>query len=1858
MFLLISFTILFSNGIKAQNDFITQKELLKKAEKLFDVRDYVKATPLFSQLLSNYPKDPNYNFKYGVCILYTNKDRSKCLKYLLTSAKNPKTTNDVYYYLGKAYHQNQRYDEAISSFETYKKKASNSDIQKKRIDIEIQSCSNAKNHIGGNVNQVIVSKNEIPYNGFISAYDVTPMEGKIIEKPPIYLMKADKKDINYTSIYLNGKLRVMYFSSYGDDGKNGKDIYKVTKNKKGEWSPPINLGSPINTESDEDYPFISQDGKTLYFCSKGHNSIGGYDVFKSVFDSMKNIWSQPINMGRPVNSANDDLFFIADSLGNANFSSTRECQPGNINFYKVISSEQPVQSVSIKGVFAFEKAIDQKNVAISVLNYNDGSVVQIVTVDTLTGKYDLYLKPGKGYTIIVEKPGFIAHAENIFVPEQMVQHDLAQQLSFSKIDSIERLTISNYFSILEDNNDLNTAVKTEEITSDFKHDENSEKKLRPVNINDKIVKATPPVNDISMQAKVMIASTLKPNDKGTSDSLINQSATLNDTLSIAAVNPQKEEDKSIKETKNSIENNSTKVTAKTTNLELIDMAYNDAHSQENDAKEMHKNAEVAESIAKQKDSVVVDLNKKLTLLNAKITKEKNQIKTNQLRDSVQVIKGEIEEKKQEADVAHALSKEYNDDAVKIQSDADKSYATAKELESTAGMAVKGIPNKHDVINNKSNSNIVSASDSLKSNDLVYKTVNSFKEQSREKQKAADGSLIASYELKNTSIQLSKQADENITKAAITPEPEKTRLKKVAAELERQSAQKQIEADQANRVAKKLNDSAQIIQRKVDIAKNLANEIISTRKDTNNKVIAYKPDQKKEKSTSEINQKTTNATDENRKILSDSVHIDNKVAIVKERTNEKNDSTVAIRNNDTKKSKKDTLLTNKTSKLKDTSTAVVLVEINTKNIDTVKTKSSLSNKDSIVLVNNTTENKVDKIDNVSNSSSSIPSEDLVIAKAKVNRLRDQSNKYISDSQQLYAKAKTTKNQKEKVKLMTQAQNLSDSAVERQKQADVAQSNVEHLETQITTDKIVVANMEAIHEDTLTKEAKKVTVKEKTATEISKKETPKKDSVVILDKVKSAIAKNDSSRKDVIGIKKNKETVIAKKDVPKKDTVIIKEKTAAAIERKDLHAVDKSKQNTQLIAESKDLQSQSDSLAAKSKEVYAKAKITDDKIEKRNLNVQAFSLQNQSDELHNQSVARLNEANGTSAENKTKEIVKKDTVIDNKISTNDTSVAIVKKKDDLIAKPTKEKDTMAVTMHKKEPEPANSDTLLDTSHPDYPKYVQLSSKVKEKKKETEAVFAKAVQLESESKEESAKAKEDLSKADKIKKKSLKKTAIKEATDLKNDAILKQHQADSLYAVSKDMAQQSDEQTVLANALKERIKASKRTQEEPEANAKTAAINKEQQKIESNQASNPPIVFNGNRNVRNNSNLKPIAIADKLPDGLVFKVQIGAFKTPVNASAFVGLSPVTYEQGPNNWLRYTAGLFQTFESANLAKKEIRKMGYRDAFVVAYYNGKRISAYEAGKLVNSYTVPQKQTYQFTFKSEINTLKANNIYPEKYGPENDDGNLNAFNNGVKTSPAFAVPSTTTIAKETPIIAAKPEKPAEDLNKKDGLFYTVQVGVYGTATPPRILEPLKPLNTEVTPKGYYRFLSGLYNYFIPANDAKNHIAKTIVPDAFVVAYYKGARIDMNMARNLEKTVVPMKLSPEIKPKEAPVEPINPPKTDTVKQEIVPSPEIVKPVEKTATINSENVVFKVQIGAYREQVPFDMVDIFLKMSNKGVTHTKDADGLTYFFVGNVKDYNAATQLRNDAVTNGIKDAFVVAFDGEKKITIEEARKSLK
>ncbi len=138
------------------------------------------------------------------------------------------------------------------------------------------------------------------------------------------------------SISISPDKKVLFFASDRPGGYGGLDIYVSRLDSRGRWGKSENLGAQVNTEFDDDAPFIDYDGKTLYFSSKGRKGVGGYDIFRTEYDSAREEWSAPENMGFPINTPDDDIYYVSTEDGKRGYyASVKEDGYGFTDIYMI-----------------------------------------------------------------------------------------------------------------------------------------------------------------------------------------------------------------------------------------------------------------------------------------------------------------------------------------------------------------------------------------------------------------------------------------------------------------------------------------------------------------------------------------------------------------------------------------------------------------------------------------------------------------------------------------------------------------------------------------------------------------------------------------------------------------------------------------------------------------------------------------------------------------------------------------------------------------------------------------------------------------------------------------------------------------------------------------------------------------------------------------------------------------------------------------------------------------------------------------------------------------------------------------------------------------------------------------------------------------------------------------------------------------------------------------------------------------------------------------------------------------------------------------------------------------------------------
>ncbi len=206
-------------------------------------------------------------------------------------------------------------------------------------------------------------------------------------------------DESSASITPDGK--IIFFVSNRPDGLGGYDIWYCAKKDNGKWGPAVNLGDPINSKYDEVSVFFHPDGKTLFFSSNKPGSLGGFDVYMSVFDRTTITWSKHVNLGLSINSPEDDLNFVMEADGKIGYySSIRLGGLGGKDIYRVKFFEDIMKPdlIVLKG-----RVIDSKGNAIEskivIKDKSTDKITGIFASNSSTGKYVVSLPAGKNYSI-------------------------------------------------------------------------------------------------------------------------------------------------------------------------------------------------------------------------------------------------------------------------------------------------------------------------------------------------------------------------------------------------------------------------------------------------------------------------------------------------------------------------------------------------------------------------------------------------------------------------------------------------------------------------------------------------------------------------------------------------------------------------------------------------------------------------------------------------------------------------------------------------------------------------------------------------------------------------------------------------------------------------------------------------------------------------------------------------------------------------------------------------------------------------------------------------------------------------------------------------------------------------------------------------------------------------------------------------------------------------------------------------------------------------------------------------------------------------------------------------------------------
>lgn len=260
--------------------------------------------------------------------------------------------------------------------------------------------------------------------------------------------------------------RTLYFASNRVGGLGGIDIWKSTKDAKGNWGPPENLGPRINTDGNEKSPFFHSDGQTLYFSSTGHLGFGGYDIYLSKL-SKDTGWVKPKNIGYPINSERDDLGFFVSTDGKYGYFASDKLK-GNggwdVYSFELYKEARPERVLFVSGALRDENNQIVSDATVEIKNTRTREVTT-VEVDSLTGKYVAVVAFNEDHILTVKQPGKAFTSQYFSAADSSLGKPMKMDLKVEEIKVGKPYKLNNiYFKTSSSLLNPETIIIIEELT--------------------------------------------------------------------------------------------------------------------------------------------------------------------------------------------------------------------------------------------------------------------------------------------------------------------------------------------------------------------------------------------------------------------------------------------------------------------------------------------------------------------------------------------------------------------------------------------------------------------------------------------------------------------------------------------------------------------------------------------------------------------------------------------------------------------------------------------------------------------------------------------------------------------------------------------------------------------------------------------------------------------------------------------------------------------------------------------------------------------------------------------------------------------------------------------------------------------------------------------------------------------------------------------------------------------------------------------------------------------------------------------------------------------------------------------------
>lgn len=315
---------LLCSGLQAQS--------LDQAKKLYNEGQYAEAKPAFERLVKQSPGNSSYNLWYGVCC-YETGDLEGAEKHLKVAVK--RNIQEAFRYLSDVYYQTYQFEEAANMMDKYialltKKKQDTQPFEKK-----LDLANNAQRMMEKVEDIQIIDSLVVDKENFLQAYTLSEESGSLSTYKDFF---KTSEPVNST-VYMNQKGDKIFYAHATDGNRYCLFNQSMLMDK---WGDEKQLPMNINSDEDDNYPFVLSDGVTIYYASKGNGSLGGYDLFVTRYNINSDSYLAPEQMGMPFNSPYNDYLIVYDEIKGLGWFVSDRFQPeGKVCVYLFIPNAEP-----------------------------------------------------------------------------------------------------------------------------------------------------------------------------------------------------------------------------------------------------------------------------------------------------------------------------------------------------------------------------------------------------------------------------------------------------------------------------------------------------------------------------------------------------------------------------------------------------------------------------------------------------------------------------------------------------------------------------------------------------------------------------------------------------------------------------------------------------------------------------------------------------------------------------------------------------------------------------------------------------------------------------------------------------------------------------------------------------------------------------------------------------------------------------------------------------------------------------------------------------------------------------------------------------------------------------------------------------------------------------------------------------------------------------------------------------------------------------------------------------------------------------------------------------------------------------